>query len=151
MKQLAITLQRYREVRREVLLGKAARCRRSLAQAEAGRREAQGQHQQALGWRREVDSANPDTILRPEALNATLPACEALIGRRAAQLAAASEQRQSAAQQLAQAQAAVHAQERALLRGEQLGVLLARAEQRAASFEESLGEDDLASARAWQR
>lgn len=88
--------------------------------------------------------------LQRELALAQRPSCEALVSRRAALCAMAGAQREAAESELTAARQAVQAQERALLRGEELKRLLRESEQRRADIAESLDDEDLACARAWR-
>ena len=88
--------------------------------------------------------------LQREMAMAQRPSCEALVTRRAAQRAAAGEQREAAEAKLTAARQAVQVQERSLLRGEELKRLLSESERRRADIAESLDDEDLACARAWR-
>ncbi|MFY7950312.1 MAG: hypothetical protein ACOVRP_13950 [Gemmatimonas sp.] len=150
MRALAATVQCYREARRDVLAARAARVQRALAAAQAQRQAAEQQHRDALNWRAAAGLPGADLFAQCERVQAMRPSCEALVARYAAAVASAVARQDVAQAQLAEARRAVHQQERALLRGEQLVCLLREAERRTASVSEIQHDDDLATARSWR-
>lgn len=150
MKHVAAVLRKYREARRDVLLGQAARKQQALATAAAAVTQAQALHARAIDWRRATPVPDDDARSRHEFLRAIQPTAEALVARRAAAWATAAEQRREAQSACDAARRAVQQQERALLRGKELMRLLREADARSAHVAETLDDDDLACARSWR-
>lgn len=150
MKQVTAVLQKYRQARLDVLVGRAARRQREVAEASARCAAAQESHDEALRMLATTGDFYRLPQPRREIVQALQPSCEALATRRAAAHAAASEQREAADAELAAARRAVQVQERALLRGEELKRLLRDSERGRADVAESLDDEDLACARAWR-
>ncbi len=150
MKQVTAVLQKYRQARLDVLLGRAARYQRAVVDASARCAVAQESHDDArrmLAMMSDVFRLSPP---QREVALAQRPSCEALVIRRAATCASAGRQREAAEAELTAARQAVQGQERALLRGEELRRLLRESERRRAHVAESLDDEDLACARAWR-
>jgi hypothetical protein len=150
MKQVTTLLQKYRQARLDVLLGRAGRHQRAAADASARCAAEQDRHAEALRMLATMGDVFRLPQSQREVVLAQRPSCEALVTRRAAALAAAGKQREAAEAESKVARQAVQAQERALLRGEELNRLLRESDRRRAEVAESLDDEDLASARAWR-
>lgn len=150
MKNVALLLQKYREARRDVLLAKATRQQRLLAEADRARAAADADHRAACAMKLSAPAGGGDLMQQREFVESVRPALDALIARRAALCETAASRWREARTQCDEARKAVQHHERALLRGEQLIKLLRDEEQRVQAIAESLDDDDLATARAWQ-